>query len=53
MEKYYNDYNTVLRDPTPEIPYVEAESSTERGYGCPKTDLINVTHDLLRKAINI
>ena len=53
MEKYYNDYNTVLRDPTPEIPYVEAASSTERGYGCPKTDLINVTHELPRKAINI
>lgn len=53
MERYYNDYNTVLRDPTPEIPYVEAKSSTERGYGCPKTDLINVTHELPRKAINL
>lgn len=48
MEKYYNDYNTKLEEPTPCNPYTEAETSVERGYTCPETDLVNIIHEIKR-----
>ena len=52
MEKYYNDYNTVLDEPTPCKPYTEAETEIERGYTCPKTDLVNISHEI-KKTLNL
>lgn len=53
MEKYYNDFNTVLKEPTSKIPYTEAISDPNTRLGCPKIDLINVSHELPKKSINI
>ena len=52
MEKYYNDYNTKLEEPNPCNPYTEAETSVERGYTCPETDLVNISHEI-KQTLNL